>query len=581
MARHLEQHETETVEARTSDPAMQQRVQHLRELAAQYRGVFEATDFSHNRHLRMTEEWLKKTKLTDDRSDMDSIVHREEFFQHEDIKTLMKEGVPLHMTFKQALSQAKPYISSKSYERWISRFYDESVGFQAKRYWVTHQLSGYIDRWKKVAEEYDALSTTTKLRALSSYDPRFAVLLKRESFLELHYEERKGLLAEARSALARESQEGQEFYETAKQKLLGAVHDGYLAQGKVGLWLERLFGKNASRTKIQQFVLGSGPSSLDALMQNWKNIKHRYDKVVTELSERGEADQPRGLYLVGERSFLGMHYVQRLHYVEEMERRLGSGTDLDKEPASFIRIRHAIDTRDWGEAALLIASARKEDLSSDGRARLDSMHRYVTQFAKNREETTSLDAVMAAKSRLDELVHQVPSSLQPMVFRLLRGPNANRSIHQLRWIVYNNKWCRDRGYLSAQRAAAGASAEHEKATKERAEQGLDTGLHDSIGHETSEQAYFRKKEFANHKATYLHVNTKSAAPGALAEWLEHEQDPKVLYWTTFCAHEDGLPMSDNWHNDLLHMLGEMRSLTKTIGSAGFIYRSPHEKLGTR
>jgi len=74
------------------------------------------------------------------------------------------------------------------------------------------------------------------------------------------------------------------------------------------------------------------------------------------------------------------------------------------------------------------------------------------------------------------------------------------------------------------------------------------------------------------------VNLKSSAPQALAEWLEHEQNPKVLYWTTFCGHEDGVPKSENWHNELLFTLTEMRSASRTIKNAGYRYTNNHESL---
>lgn len=495
------------------------------------------------------------------------------------IESAQKIFRTLESSLTEASSAANGWISTASKDEWIKRFKDQSVGYKQKEYWVLYQLPHYMDAWKEAAEKRKELTKQEGFADLVRQDPRFAVLGKSETFLSLHYDKRKSLLAEANAAMLASEQMQTDLYRRAQTKLHLAAKQGILSQHKVGQWLERIFRGKSDRKHVETFIDGSAANALPTLMQNWKKVKERYDAVVKKFHRQGEDELPRGIHLASEHQFLGMHYQSRLHYVEEMERRLMHGSDLSKEPASFVNIRHAIDTKDWTEAAMMIAKAKHESLSDDHRARLESMNRYVRRFAgKNDEAPDTFENAMKAKRRLDELLHQVPSSMQSMITRLLRGPNANRSIHQFRWIVYNNKWCRAHGYLDFQRAMKGASKDHEKETKFRKEHGMDTGLHDSIGHETADQAYFREKEFANHKATYLHINLGSGAPNTLAEWLEHERDPKVLYWTTFCGHENGLPMPDNWHNDLFHILTEMRSLTSTLKKSGFLYRSPNQNL---
>jgi hypothetical protein len=148
--------------------------------------------------------------------------------------------------------------------------------------------------------------------------------------------------------------------------------------------------------------------------------------------------------------------------------------------------------------------------------------------------------------------------------------------------MYNNKWCRSHGYLNEDIARKGASDDNAALTKHRAEHGQDVGRHDVLTHDTADKEYMRKKEYATHKATYLHTNVKSGGvTSTLAEWLEHEQNPKQLYWTTFCAHEDGDPKSEIWHNDLFAILTEMRSLSRTISGAGFTYMGTHAQLASK
>jgi hypothetical protein len=128
-------------------------------------------------------------------------------------------------------------------------------------------------------------------------------------------------------------------------------------------------------------------------------------------------------------------------------------------------------------------------------------------------------------------------------------------------------------------ARKGASKQNEELTRHRALHGEDIGRHDVISYETSGEQFIRKKEKANHKATYRHVNIKDGhAVHKTAEWLNREQDPKVLYWTTFCAHEDGDPKSENWHNDLLNVLTELRGLARTLDSAGCVYNGVNDGL---
>jgi hypothetical protein len=166
-----------------------------------------------------------------------------------------------------------------------------------------------------------------------------------------------------------------------------------------------------------------------------------------------------------------------------------------------------------------------------------------------------------------------------MVSRLMRGPNANRNIHQFRWIVYNNDWCTTHGYLNDDIARRGASKENEQATKERGDRGEDIGRHDVASHSTDGKQHIRKTEHSMHRATYRHVNIASGgATNQTAEWLEHEQNPRVLYWTTFCAHENGNPKSHNWHRDLFARLTELRSHTQSLKKAGFMYDSPGRGL---
>ncbi|MSR67358.1 hypothetical protein EXS65_00825 [Candidatus Peribacteria bacterium] len=485
-------------------------------------------------------------------------------------------------TLKEQISKAadNEWISKGSQDAWIERFKDPSTGYKQKEYWVMHQMPHYIESWHKVADKRKKILSSEGYRELVSYDASFAVIGNKEEFLKLHFEKRKDLIASAEAALLAGSKMQLDLYDQAKTKLGQAASLGILSSTKVGQWLEHIFKSKAEAKKVSAFIHGTASNSLGSLMKNWENVKRRYDSVAKKFHSQGSEQLPRGIHLVSESQFLAMHYSSRLHYVEEMEKRLLHGSDLSKEPASFIKIRHAIDTKDWVEAAMLIEKTKKESLQQSDRLRLDSMHRYVKQFTKRSEESSSgLEQAVQAKNKIDELIHQVPSSMQPVVLRLLKSPNGNRSINQFRWIVYNNKWCREHGYLNDEVARRGANKNNEELTKYRAEKGMDLGRHDVLGYETADKQYFQKEEYSKHKATYIHANVKSGGvQQALGQWLEREQDPKTLYWTTLSCHEDGDPKGEIWHSDLFHVLTEMRSATRTIQTAGLMYHSPNENL---
>jgi hypothetical protein len=559
---------------------MRNRENAVRSFRNRYESLMNKTGFGGKDTTKMTLEWFDKMKLTDDTRDYDSIYWREDFMEKD---TVVREGEAVYAQFTSLMAKAKPHISDASYNKWFERLRDTSEisgsesSFKIKARWIRNELPGYVERWKKVSDERDTLVADRRFSDLVAYDPSFAVLKNKGEFLALHYDRRVGMVASARAALLSSEKMQLDLYAKAKQKLLGAESKGILGAGKSGVWLERIFKSNADIKKIEAFVHGTGKNSLSDLMINWHNVKVRYDKLMQKASERGQDTAARGFKLVSEHQFLSMHYAQRLQYVEEAGHRLNDSVNIKEEQPVFVKIRHAMDVKDWVEASMLIAKAKTMHLKESDWPRLKSMERYVTQFSK-KIEAKDATQLTEAKQKIDFIVQQVPSELQPMVVRLLRGPHGNRNIHQFRWIVYNNKWCRDHGYLNQQKARSGASQQNKELTKLRAKQGVDVGRNDVLDEDTSGQEFIRKKEYANHKATLMHVNMKGAAANTLAQWLEHEQDPKVLYWTTFCGHEDGDPKSDNWHNDLFANLTELRSLMRTVNNAGFMYDGPARRL---
>ena len=63
--------------------------------------------------------------------------------------------------------------------------------------------------------------------------------------------------------------------------------------------------------------------------------------------------------MLSKNQFLELPYGQRLHYVQELESRLDDAKNIASERPIFIKIRHAMDSKDWGDAAMLIAEAKR------------------------------------------------------------------------------------------------------------------------------------------------------------------------------------------------------------------------------
>ncbi len=527
---------------------------------------------------RQLETWIR----TQDAS-AEGVKSLREFYEGF-LRKQLSSGRELYNSFYGSMQTAlsSRWINQQSFKKWEERFRDKNVGYKARENWVKGDMAKYMAGWKKAAEERKEVMRDKGFSDLVKQYPEFASLKDEGQFLDLHFDKRKSLVGAARGALKAIEKSQTDLYVQAKSKLSDAVSRGILGAGKEGKWLQRVFESSANPKKIEAFVNGSGSTSLSSLMKNWEKVRGRYDAVADKFRERGADSAARGFKIIPASQFLSMHYAQRVRYVEEAEQRLGDAKEVANEQPAFLKIRHAMDMKDWDDAALLIAEAKTMHLKDSDWPRLKSMERYVTQFKG--KEKQGADKATEAKHRLDLLLErfgQSHSEMKPLVERLLKSNHANRAIHQFRWVWYNNIWCRTHGppYLNDDVARKGSSEDQEQLTKHRAEQGLDVGRHDVLDYETADRNYFRKQETAKHKATYLHTNVNSGGvQSALAEKMEHEQDPKWLYWTTFCPHTDGEPKSEAWMREGLLILTEMRSLARTINGAGFRYQGANAKM---
>lgn len=583
----LERTTSNQEETVNDDSDMRRRAAAVRSFRNNYWSLMNRTGFGGMSTTQETIRWLDEMKTTDDASEQKSIIWREDFIQ-KDGSLILEQGESLYATFMNHMNAAKPYLSEDSYRRWFDRLYDtraqssSTSSFKMKLNWVQSELGNYVSRWKKVAQERDAIVKNPQFQYLLASEPDLEILNDREKCLNLHYLQRRGLVSKALALMNANETDRVDIFAIAKGKLMSAAGKEILLRSKVGVWLERIFSSKANGKKIAAFVNGSEPTSLEGLIQNWTGVKRRFDNIEKKFMERWEGSGIRGFQLFSKTQFLSLNYTQRLRYVEQAEDRLDAANDVENEAPILLKLRHAMDTTDWEDATELIGQGKMSNLSEKDFRRLKSMESYVKQFSGGREiKERSLD-VTEARKRIDMIVEELGvhhSEIEPMILRLLKSPHANRNIHQFRWIVYNNDWCTTHGYLNYDIARRGASKENEELTRERSAKGEDVGRNDVIGATTAHQQAIRKREYATHKATFHHVDvTNSAANNTTAEWLEQPQDSRDLYWRSYIANDKGTPKSHNWHCDLLANLTELRSLSRTINNAGFIYNGPSHAL---
>lgn len=545
--------------------------------------ILEKTGMGGESAIRDIRRRIRDALPTNRASDTESLANLENFLRQGEGRQILDHGESTHRMFVDQMEKASPYLSRLSYERWVNeRFRNPHIGFIEKKYWIERQMPRFVEGWIRIGKKRDEIVRHPKFLSAMKRDPEIAILNNREAFLDLHFDKKEHLLEQAEAAMLASEKERSALYAQAKVKLLGAVSEKILSSAKVGVWLHRIFKPNVSVELIDHFVNGSGLETLDDLMQNWYAVKYRYDEAKKKLNNNAGPEAVRGFTLLTEQQFLSLHYDARVRYVEEAERRAGETNDVELEHPIFTKIKHAMDIKDWEEADELILEARSLGLGGKDRDRLNSMDGFVKQFSGRKESTEGMQNVTEAKKRIDGILNDMEgthSQVLPMVLRLLRGPNANRSIGQFRWIVYNNKWCRDHGYLDQNKARKGASEKNQQITKERAERGEDIGMHDVVRGETAGSAFIRKEADAKSRATVIYTDVNDgAATAAVAAKMEKEQDAKVMYWTTFYATENGEPKSDNWHNDLFFLLSQLRSHTRTLKKAGFMYGGRHEPL---
>lgn len=395
-------------------------------------------------------EWVRSATATRE-SIADLEQHKSSYQQ------MLRSAEQLQRDFLRQLDHACnrpiPLLSRQSYDEWIGRF--RAALYKEKEDFVQRRLPEFIGNWETLIAKRGELLKNPRIKELSSEDVQdLAEFLEDAKFGNLSNKKRIGLVASVHAALLAKEKNMPQLFAQAKGMLEAAAQAKALSWSKVGVWLERIFKSGAESGLIAEFINGSGARiagkkmTLTRLIANWSEASTHF-RVIE--NKRGEFGTPRGFHFVSMEIFLNWGYEQRKAYLAEAEHRF---TDIRDEPYVFLRIRHALDCKDWEEADMLIAEVKGQIadgslLMSDGNAaKLQSMENYRRTHAPlSPQEAMPEEDPEAVVLRMRSALAEIPYPwIQDRFERAIAlGRDTLQAYCSLN---YNWDWCRRHGYSS-------------------------------------------------------------------------------------------------------------------------------------
>lgn len=472
-------------------------------------------------------------------------------------------------------AEENKWIMKSSAEKWRSRM--KQGTFYEKKDFIEKKLPEYKRNWQALATDFKKAAEMERTFGISKEEragiPEL-VELHAADFKDgsLRYPERRNRVNKALAflkALEKDRQKGgemkgdkgmQKLYAQAKAQLEDAAKRGVISSWKVGTWLKRIFQTGASEKRIQEFLT----VQLGSLDHNWSEVKRRFDAIEDKRRENGT---PRSFHFVHLNLFLSWNYRKREAYVEEAEQRF---TDMEEERENFLRIRHALDSKDWEEAEGLIAAEKRDtdDLSLEDQGKLHSMERFLQTHRPaegqgqegKKEKPNDLECVQ----RMRNYIQQLPSSMQPVYTESLkRGYGAF-------WtnctVDYNLVWCQEHGRWDPKTQMT-KEEEAKEYTPQRIEKGHGQGFeaNDVRGANTTQAAVRGQEDKA--APQWLFLNHSSAYTMALT-YQQQQYNRKFWYWTS--AIHEGVAYEQH-RNVVKSFHRPMKSLARDMESRGIIY----------
>src|SRR3989338_644189 len=395
-----------------------------------------------------------------------------------------------------AEAESKGWISAKSASGWIDRLEDQSAPWWKKSQFLTEKFPEYRRNWQKLHDDMETVKKKCEKKGTNPKDTPEVAVLFAHGFNDATFTFKRGALDKALASLAATNSNRKELYNKAKQMLNQAVYDDALSKAKIGTWLRRIFESEADPKKIEEFINGSGNTSLSVFIWRWRQASLDFDKLDSRSKKEGK---PPSFTFISKKKFLDMHYESRMSYLQEAEYRM-----KDKQLASMhpliLDIRREIEAKDGASAEYLTRQAYKKALPPADLQKLTSLEQYLkTQKSEhgNKSHTENVDP----KIEMEMLLSQVPAIVQPL-FRsaMERGEKVTRALKSL-W--YNRVWCRQHGHLDDQK---------EEILRQRSEADTQKVLKEGQGR------------------GYANINTRHGRP-VVRNYQRREWSPQVLHYT--------------------------------------------------
>lgn len=345
-------------------------------------------------------------------------------------------------------ANAEHCITRESKQRWIDRFTDPSLNYKAKEYFVLHQLPSYLSAWERVAKKRVKLLNDPRFKSLTKADVSELETFQRgKDFLDLHFEKRADLNAHVEAALTAKERAIEHLHSKAKSMLEAAAAAGAINHDTVGRLLLGRLRKFPNMTELKDYIEHQMPEYI----KTWIKLRTEYDWVEAKMKDA----VPQGFNRLSPEKFLLLSYPQRKSYVEQAKQRLNLTEAPSPREMENIKlgIRHALDTKEWEEAADMLKQARKLLEQGKGvdrdRFELDSMERYLKEFrTKEHEEQQPMKDARETLEQMRMAYDQIPKTLQPLYLSAMNDPDRLGAIASC---TYNRVWCREHGYLTDDR----------------------------------------------------------------------------------------------------------------------------------
>ncbi len=381
------------------------------------------------------------TKITDD----DYFFNTLSLKQRQNLTDELLNALPLadgeerlFAGFKESLDQAmgKGLISKESHKKWIARFKKPADQLKTKEYFVTHQFPSYVKGWQTEHDKRKKLKENPLFKMLSEKDIKELSKFKDDTkFRNLHFDSKQNLNNLVKNALKTKSDSEKRWFREVTNAIDSAADARYVSRDRVGELVQHMEEHGRTITEVKNFI------------KEWAKLRYRFDTIERKMLT---GKVPQGLNHLSEEKFLMMPYKQRLIYVADVESRLNMETsevrDTPFQDAKG-KVRHALDVEDWEEAQYYLNKAWPLAQSDDEIRELRALETFLRSFGKDvpSKNEDAMEEINAAKKEIDEVLALLPTPLRPFYEKaLIRGGECTRCVSTL---VYNVKWCQDRGYL--------------------------------------------------------------------------------------------------------------------------------------